>query len=118
MDSTDVAGYTLFARKQGKIVSKDMPPREDSLLFHLWKVDENDCLDIEWGSLKPAPNDILKMISCDCRSCVAGSCACIDNQLSCTDAYHKKECANFMFEKEHEDEDEEDDCESDEEQLD
>ena len=62
-----------------------------------------------WESIgetqKPAPEDVLKYMSCRCKSCVPGKCPFVDNKLSCTDACHRKECANFIFDQ-NDDEDE------------
>ena len=86
--STNEMRYIVYTRKQGKVDSKSMPPCSDSLEFHLkravyqtyiwknclqcfnvlpppdecgWKY-EDGALGINWGTLKPAPEDVLKHI--------------------------------------------------------
>ena len=45
---------------------------------------------LDWPtSLLPAPEEILDLLSCDCRrECKIETCTCLTNNLNCTDACH------------------------------
>ena len=46
-------------------------------------------LEIKWTSLLPAPEEILGLLSCDCRrECKIETCIYLTNILNCTDACH------------------------------
>ena len=44
---------------------------------------------------KPAPEEILELISCTCRKCDT-SCSCSLHNLSCTDACKSSNCDNIF----------------------
>ena len=49
-----------------------------------WEL-KDDILSVVWFSCKPAPQ-CMDLLSCSCKKeCVATSCCCMDNNLSCTD---------------------------------
>ena len=46
--------------------------------------------------MTPAPDEVVDMMFCACpRKCIAGSFACVDNSLNCTDARTEQNCENF-----------------------
>lgn len=111
--------YRLFCSKRGNIESDHLPPCADCLykhayranyqtairrwslenrpeipspLRHGWIQDENK-LGIDWMSGQPAPEAVLKLLSCSCtRSCRLPNCSCLANGLKCTDMCRLPEC--------------------------
>ena len=61
---------------------------------HGWVVDVNGNLAILWMTQPPAPRDLLRMISCDCRLCSTRQCSCVRGNLPCTDACGCENCEN------------------------
>ena len=58
-------------------------------------------LEIKWTSLLPAPEEILGLLSCDCRrECKIETCIYLTNILNCTDA-----CRSFIRNNSHNSED-------------
>lgn len=52
-------------------------------------------LGIDWMSGQPAPEAVLKLLSCPCtRSCRLPNCSCLVNGLKCTDMCRLPECDN------------------------
>lgn len=122
-ESTDKVRYLMYSSRQGKMEAKSIPPCSDSLQLHAsracyqsfiwrqcligkpivpspvghgWEINEDEALSICWNTVKPAPEEILELMFCTCKKeCVGGSCPCVDNMLSCTDACTKQECNNF-----------------------
>ena len=112
----------MYCRADGKIDAKCLPPCHNSLFHHTqranyqaaiwrkclindpetpspidhgWSRDENGNLTIKWTSLKPAPEEILELLSCHCkRKFHQETCPCWINGLKCTDACHTFECDN------------------------
>lgn len=113
--------YRLFCSKRGNIESDHLSPCADCLykhacranyqtaiwrrslenrpeipspLRHGWIQDENK-LGIDWMSGQPAPEAVLKLLSCPCtRSCRLPNCSCLVNGLKCTDMCRLPECDN------------------------
>ena len=53
---------------------------------HGWSFDENGDIIIKWLGTKPAPEEILELLSCLCkRSCTLEKCCCMKAGLKCTD---------------------------------
>ena len=112
----------MYCKGNGKVDAKCLPPCLDSLTHHIhranyqaaiwrrcmindpetpspvgngWQRDKNGDLTINWVSVKPAPDEILELLSCHCqRKCKQDSCPCWLNRLKCTDACHKYACEN------------------------
>ena len=114
--------YKVYCVKNGKVDGDQLPPCRDSLEQHLfranyqtriWKLSltarpvipspddhgwyfiENEVA-IKWNLCKPAPDEILELLSCKCRKkCVTEKCVCVDNGLKCTDACSLDDCENM-----------------------
>ena len=54
---------------------------------HGWKINnDNDEINILWLGIKPAPDEVLELLSCTCRRvCSEDSCCCMKALLKCTD---------------------------------
>ena len=126
-ESTDVVRYKLYSARQGRLEAKCLPPCSDSLSLHAnracyqayiwrkcleshpdipspvglgWDRNDDDDLIIKWNTILPAPEEVLQLMYCSCRrKCLQGSCPCIDNSLSCTDACTNQNCENFPSEE-------------------
>lgn len=137
--------FQMYREGNGKIDAKSLPPCLDSLTHHLhranfqaaiwrrcmmndpetpspigygWQRGENGELEIKWVSLKPAPDEILGLISCHCqRKCKQETCPCWINKLKCSEACHKFECENELVLDDEESSDEESDSDSETEEL-
>ena len=60
-----------------------------------WERGTDGKLEIKWTSLLPTPEEILDIVSCDCRrECKTETCICLTNNLNCTDACHSFICDN------------------------
>ena len=60
-----------------------------------WERGNDGKLEIKWTSLLPAPEEILDLLSCDCRrECKMETCICLTNNLNCADACHSFICDN------------------------
>ena len=117
--------YHLFCEKKGAIESHQLPPCKDCLIKHImrgnyqaaiwkrclqqdpqipspvghgWKMEQNGEiyeLAIDWMDVKPAPEAILELLSCNCtKKCEAPRCVCVVNGLRCTDMCNLQECEN------------------------
>eukprot|EP00794_Sanderia_malayensis_P001475 gene1475-1633_t len=121
--SINSARYKIYCSKDGKAGGELLPPCQNSLRQHClranyqayiwrqaltpsidiappeqngWQIMEDGLLAIRWMTCKPAPEEVLELLSCDCRrKCVRGSCECIDNGLKCTEACRLSDCGNF-----------------------
>ena len=52
---------------------------------------------IDWMSQQPAPQELVEIISCGCKSadsCTTARCSCFKNSLPCTDCCGCLECGN------------------------
>ena len=71
-------------------------PEIPSPLDHRWEMNENEPISIKWNTVKPAPEEILELMFCNCsKRCLCESCFCIQNGLLCTDACTKVDCENY-----------------------
>ena len=114
--------YQLYSQANDKIDAKCIPPCQDALKHHLrrtnyqsaiwnrsleqypmilnpvgvgWERGNDGKLEIKWTSLLPAPEEILDLLSCDCRrECKMETCICLKNNLNCADACHSFICDN------------------------
>ncbi len=70
------------------------PPEEDG-----WQTMEDGILSIRWMTCKPASEEVLELLLCDCRrKCARGSCECINNGSKCKQACRLSDCGNFSDE--------------------
>ncbi|CAB4033461.1 Hypothetical predicted protein, partial [Paramuricea clavata] len=52
---------------------------------HGWEVTDGN-IKIKWLGSKPAPEEVLEMLSCVCKkTCTIDSCCCLKAGLKCTD---------------------------------
>ena len=114
--------YAMFCSKAGD--SSQLLPTRDALLQHIrranyqaaiwhraleaqpnvpnpsshgWLVNGNGHLVIQWMTQPPAPHDLLKLISCNCRSsCSTRRCSCVRGSLPCTDVCGCAGCENNL----------------------
>merc|ERR1712105_583825 len=51
---------------------------------------------IDWMSLPPAPDSIMELVHCSCKStgCAKGKCSCLSNLFLCTDLCFCENCKN------------------------
>ena len=72
---------------------------------------------IDWMDVKPAPEAILELLSCNCsKKCEAAKCVCAASGLKCTDMCTLQECENqTSFLDEEENDENKEDNQSDEE---
>ena len=112
-DSTDDARYKKFVGKKKTPEPQQLPPTSDALLCHCKRVSyvtavakrslfaqiiypgpdghgwqlSDQSLNIQWMLRKPAPDDILQLLSCNCRKskCKTQACVCVSHGLQCTD---------------------------------
>ena len=61
-------------------------------------VDSNDILAIDWMHVQLAPDAVLELLACSCpKECIIESCACLINNLKCTDMCKLKTFANQLL---------------------
>ena len=83
---------------------------------HGWTRLESGELDIQWTTLRPVPEHVLKLLSCNCsKHCKENRCPCILNKLHCTDACHSFDCDNQLEDESDIDEGSEEDFSDDDE---
>ena len=87
---------------------------------HGWIASRDGHLEVDWMDQKPAPTDLLELVSCLCRTvCTTGRCSCSKAALSCTDACLCVNCESGQKDVEDLDSNGDDDAdESDESHLD
>ena len=119
-----------------------LPPTKDALILHIqrcnyqvgeWKeallADHNpgnpdgrgwertdDGLQIKWMTNSPAPEEILELVTCNCKksNCATNACPCFVVNLKCVDLCNCKSCQNSEFDDEGESEFDSDDESEDE----
>ena len=118
--------FQLFCAKNGDIQSGQLPPCKDCFTLHAktacyqatiwqwclepipfvpnplefngWILDDDSRLAINWMSGLPAPDVVLRFLSCKCKHrCVLPSCTCLSSGLNCTDAYALEDCENMKI---------------------
>ena len=128
LDGVNLLRYKMYCANQGKIDAKNLPPCFDSLKHHSmranyqvavwrrcldaipdipspdgngWSTNEDNVISIFWNELKPAPEEVLQLLSCECsRKCLSKSCVCLDNGFNCTNACRLKSCSNMIEDNE------------------
>ena len=111
MDYIDLLRYQIFCAKGGRVDPESLPPCLSTLILHIklanyqalvwrnalrsnpmipspnghgWDVTD-DVITIKWLGSKPAPEEVLELLSCLCkRKCKAEDCVCMQAGLKCT----------------------------------
>ena len=111
----------MYRENEGKIDVKCLPPCCSSLQVHTkranyqtaiwkdalkqnpqtpnptafgWKESDGDIC-IDWCSVNPAPDEVLELLSCNCKKdCKEDTSPCIKYGLCCTDSWHSFDCSN------------------------
>ena len=96
--------FTLHAKRacyQAAIWQRDLEPRPfipNPLKCNGWILDDDSRLAINWMSGLPAPDVVLKFLSCKCKHrCVHPSCTCLSSGLNCTEACALQDCENMKI---------------------
>ena len=112
--------HQLFVSKASQ--SDQMPPTRDALRQHIlrcnyqaaiwqralqsepdipnpighgWSLNDEQLLTIQWTTKQPAPDELLLLIACNCRTgCSSGRCSCLRSGFHCTAACGCTDCAN------------------------
>ena len=122
-DNTDEARYLKFVRHKHAPAPQKLPPTRDVLLCHCkrvsyvtaivkrslhplpdipgieksfgWDVKDGK-LSIQWMLRPPAPEEVLNLISCNCKKskCQSNLCVCQNHGLKCTDLCNCSNCEN------------------------
>ena len=118
--SVDLVRYKMYCRKGGKISYDCLPPCRNVLVQHIrrshyqariwrqcltpyinpddptdqhgWCLNDN-MIDIVWMTCNPAPDEVLELVSCSCKTCNE-ECPCIQLGFICTDACTCTHCEN------------------------
>ena len=114
MNGIDLLRYQLYCAKGGKVDPDALPPCKATLSLHInranyqaaiwrratmslpvvpppsnhgWIIDnDTDVISVRWLKTKPAPEEILDLLSCICKKCCkVDSCYCMQSGLECTD---------------------------------
>ena len=107
-DDVNILRYRLFYAKKGDIVSRQLPPCQDTLRKHcqranyqaaVWRRSlqnspvlpspigygwfmKGESLALDWMTGEPAPKAVLELLSCQCnRLCQLPNCTCLANGL-------------------------------------
>ena len=86
------ACYQAAIWRRALVCNPDTP----SPHLHGWILRENQ-LYIDWMEQPPAPQGILELVSCGCKSdvsCTTGKCSCFKNGLPCTGCCCCLDCGN------------------------
>jgi len=112
--SVNVLRYEIHCARGGKVEPEALPPCESSLRLHVtranyqaaiwrraidpltvipsphghgWEVDDiSNVVKFVWLGSKPAPEEVLELLSCTCkRACTVDNCCCLKAGLKCTD---------------------------------
>ena len=121
--STTDARYEKFCSKKESPEPQQLPPKPDALLCHLKRVDyvtavikksltpcpvtpspcedygwiiKDGLLQIQWMLWKPAPDEIIELISCSCckSKYLGNQCVCRSHGLPCTNFCNSDSCEN------------------------
>ena len=121
-ENTNEARYIKFCSKKKSPEPQQLPPTRDALLCHCklvwyvasiikkslecnpdvpspngygWIVDDAG-MQVVWMLRKPAPDEILELVSCNCgkSKCSTRACICKSHGLNCTDQCSCGECEN------------------------
>ena len=99
----NTARYMIYTKKKGKPpLVESLPPTDKNLLLHmllahfqallLKAADKQNapslCITDIIANGRPAPPDLMKIVSCQCRAagkaCSQANCSCLTASLSCT----------------------------------
>ena len=87
------SNYQAAIWKKALCQMPDIPSPAD----HGWEIDGEN-ISIKWLSTKPAPEEIIELISCECKKiCIVEKCCCIQASLNCIDLC-KIKCDNVVKE--------------------
>ena len=121
--STTDARYEKFCSKKESPEPQQLPPKPDALLCHLKRVDyvtavikksltpcpvtpspcedygwiiKDGLLQIQWMLWKPAPDELIELISCSCckSKYLGNQCVCRSHGLPCTNFCNSDSCEN------------------------
>jgi hypothetical protein len=112
LSDVNLLRYQLHCARSGKVEPESLPPCRSSLKLHVlranyqaavwrravfatadipspdghgWEVNDGN-IKIKWLGSKPAPEEVLEMLSCVCKkTCTIDSCCCLKAGLKCTD---------------------------------
>ncbi|XP_066925450.1 uncharacterized protein [Clytia hemisphaerica] len=128
--------YDIYCRKSGKVSCEGLPPCLNVLSQHIkranyqakiwrmclnplvercdpsehgWGIDDGG-LFVKWMTCNPALDEVLSLVTCDCKKSCGATCPCVMNKMECSDACGCGDCGNRD-----EDDQESEDFESDEE---
>ena len=147
-DDVNEARFNLF--RLGKHSEELLPKTKDSLEKHIlrtnyqaavwrrslyqaqnlpgpvgngWKLSDDGTLEVHWGDLPCAPENVLKTVQCACKTGGCGSkstergrnsvCGCVKDNLPCTTMCKFQGCFNSQAEEMLEDENEDSDSDED-----
>ena len=70
---------------------------------HGWVLEEKE-IEIEWATMKPAPDHLLEFVNCGCKTgCDSNSCGCNRANLQCTElCKYRTDCNNATIDSEDE----------------
>ena len=142
LSSVNELRYKMYCSKNGKIESEMLPPCQNALKQHMlranyqsavwrralesnpiypsiedhgWKMTTTKRIEIQWMTCRPAPVEVLDLLSCDCKhGCQPEKCSCLTNILKCTDLCGCEECENVaidIYDKNNKSDEESDDDE-------
>ena len=114
--------FDIKCLKAGKYDKQLLPPNQDSLDQHIrqanyqchiwrhtaqpvlnlssfrehgWKVDEDGNVLVNWLTIAPAPESLLKLVNCKCRKgCENNRCSCVKAGLNCSQLCKCLGCKN------------------------
>ena len=72
---------------------------------HGWERITEGQIDIQWNTLKPAPDALLEFVACGCKKskCINKQCRCQKANLKCTDLCGcNNDCENLELDSENE----------------
>ena len=113
------ARYRIFCASSSQ---ESLPPTQDELYLHLnrtnyqaaihkhsltpimnapspagngWEI-KDEQLNMIWMTKAPAPDKLLEVVHCSCKStkCMSGRCSCLKAHVSCTDLCKCSDCSN------------------------
>ncbi|KAJ8403837.1 hypothetical protein AAFF_G00347050 [Aldrovandia affinis] len=121
-EDINTARHQLFCTQCGELESSQLPPCEDCLFMHAmranyqagiwraslqqhphvlspvehgWARNDDGQLTVEWMRGSPAPEAVLKLLSCNCsRRCKLPECQCMSSGLKCTNLCKLQTCDN------------------------
>ena len=75
-----------------------------------WQINGDGDLELEWMLRSPAPNDLLRVISCKCKgNCNSRACSCNAKGISCSSMCECEGCENIFDDNDNEHDENSDD---------